>query len=254
MLGLVFFIFGASLGSFANVVIYRFPKGESVVSPRSRCPHCGKMIAWFDNIPVLSWLCLLGKCRGCRKTISWRYPLVEMIVGVLFVALFNYVGWNWNLAEYLVFSFMLVVASFIDFDHMILPDVITLPGILLGLLGAWLNPARDIEAALVGAFLGGGFLWLTAKTYEILRKQEGLGGGDIKLMAWVGAILGWKAIPFVILVGSLFGSTVGFVLAFQRKEGLKTAIPFGPYLAGATLAYIFGGDKIAEWYFRIFLP
>jgi leader peptidase (prepilin peptidase)/N-methyltransferase len=248
------FIFGLLWGSFANVVIYRLPKGQSVVLPRSRCPKCEKPIAWYDNIPVLSWIFLRGRCRGCTASISWRYPLVELITGILFSLIFLKFQISWLTLEYIIFAWSLVVVSFIDFDLMILPDVFTLSGIVIGLVGAALNPEREFLSALLGVLFGGGFLWLVAYIYLVFRKTEGMGGGDIKLLAWIGAILGWPAVPFVVLASSILGSIVGISLAFRQRAGLKSVIPFGPYLALAALLYILGGDRLGLWYISLFLP
>ncbi len=249
----MFALFGALWGSFANVVILRLPAGKSVVSPRSQCPHCGSLIRWFDNIPILSWLILRAKCRKCKAAISWRYPLVELIMSVLFLLAYVKLGWSWTLLEYLIFIFGLVTVSFIDFDHMILPDQFTLGGIVVGLLGAALNPEREFMPALWGVLLGGGFLWAVAYLYLVLRKQDGMGGGDIKLLAWIGAVLGVASIPFVILISSVVGSVVGILWSFKVKKGMQTTIPFGPYLALAALIYmLYGGYDLSRLYFSFF--
>jgi leader peptidase (prepilin peptidase)/N-methyltransferase len=148
----------------------------------------------------------------------------------------------------------LAVVSFIDLDFMILPDVFTLSGIVIGLLGALLNPDRSFYASVFGVLMGGGFLWAVAYVYLAVRKEDGMGGGDIKLLAWIGAVLGWQAIPFVILASSLIGSVVGLIVAYRSKMGLKSSIPFGPYLSLAALIYILGGDEIGQWYLSLFLP
>ena len=248
------FILGALLGSFANVVIYRWPKQESIVRPGSRCPHCAQPIAFYDNIPILSWVFLRGKCRACGGKISFRYPLVEFIMAALFLLIYLFVGWNWSLLEYLVMTFGLVTASFIDLDHFLLPDVITLPGLALGLVGSFLNPDRQVLDSVMGVLVGGGFLWAIAVIYQLLRKEEGMGGGDIKLLAWVGAVLGWKAVPFVIVSASLIGSVLGLILAGKKGKGLKTVIPFGPYLAFGAILYLCGGESLGAWYIRLFIP
>ncbi|MFS4459680.1 prepilin peptidase [Bdellovibrio sp. HCB2-146] len=249
-----FFIFGAIFGSFANVVIYRLPKEESIVKPGSHCYSCKKPVKWYDNIPIFSWFILRGKCRHCGAKFSFRYPLVEFITGVLFVLCYHYAGWTWSLPEYLLFCFGLVICTFIDIDHMILPDEFTLSGIVIGLVGAALNPQREFLDAFFGVLMGGGFLWAMAYIYYLFTKQEGMGGGDIKLLAWIGAVLGWKAIPFVIMSSAIVGSVVGLILARKQKAGLKTVIPFGPYLALGAICYLFGGETIALWYLDLFLP
>lgn len=248
------FIFGALIGSFANVVIYRWPKGESVVTPRSRCSACQKQIAFYDNIPILSWFILKGRCRNCGAKYSFRYCLVEILMGSLFALVYHFTGPTWLTLEYIIFVAGLVTAGFIDIDHFLLPDVITLPGIAIGLLGAFLNPEREFWEALMGVLFGGGFLWAIAHAYYLLRKQEGMGGGDIKLLAWIGAVLGWKAIPFVILTASIVGTILGLLLASKNYKGLKTTIPFGPYLALGALFYILGGEGFAQAYLHFFIP
>ena len=252
--GTVLFLFGLIFGSFANVIIYRMPQDMSVVQPRSHCFQCKKTIPWYDNIPVISWLLLLGKCRFCKTTISARYPLVELAMGVLFFLMFWEEGLSWTLLEYLIFSFGLLTVSMIDLDHMILPDEFTLSGILIGLVGAAFNPEREFMSALWGVLLGGGFLWAIAVIYQALRKQEGMGGGDIKLLAWIGALLGWSAIPFVILTSSLVGALVGAVQMRRTRGDLSTAIPFGPFLALGAVIYILAGEEITSAYIRFFIP
>lgn len=254
LLGVFLFWIGACLGSFANVVILRLPKGESVVRPPSHCVSCLAPVRWFDNIPVVSWLLLRGRCRACGARFSVRYMVVELTMAVLFAATYVFTGWNFTLLEYLILVFGLVTVSFIDLDHMILPDVFTLPGILIGLGGSVLNPERTFGGSVAGILMGGGFFWLVAYLYQALRKAEGLGGGDIKLLAWIGAVLGWQSVPYVILVSSLLGSAVGVVTALREKSGLKTVIPYGPFLAIAALSYVYGGKQLAFWYLRLFFP
>lgn len=250
----MFFLLGAILGSFANVVIYRLPEEKSVVRPRSACRQCGKQIAWYDNIPIASWFVRRGKCRHCGARFSIRYPVVELLTACLFAVCFAFDGWSWSLLEHLIFIWALVVCTFIDFDHMILPDEFTLSGIVIGLAGALLNPDRSFWDALAGVLLGGGFLWFMAWLYYALTGNEGMGGGDIKLLAWIGAVLGAMSIPYVILVSAVTGSVIGLIMAVGAKDGLKTAIPFGPYLAFGAVTYIFGGWTLAQQYWSFFLP
>ncbi|MCB0414990.1 MAG: prepilin peptidase, partial [Bdellovibrionales bacterium] len=211
-------------------------------------------LKWYDNIPILSWCLLLGKCRKCGSSISYRYPLVELLCGVFFVFTYLKLGICWTLLEYQIFAFSLLVVSFIDFDHYILPDVFTLSGIVIGLLGALINPERQFMDSLYGVLMGGGFLWAIAYVYWLLRKQEGMGGGDIKLLAWIGAVVGWQSIAFVILVSSILGGLVGIVVGIQKKEGLQSTIPFGPYLALGALLYIWVGEELTNWYLNLFIP
>ena len=248
------FLLGLCFGSFANVVILRLPIGKSVVTPRSGCPKCGYQLTWYENIPVLSWIFLTGKCSSCGVRISPRYPFVELLTGLTFTALFLKLGFSWTTLELLVFSWSLIVVSFIDLDHMILPDKFTLSGIVIGLLGGLLNPERSLLDAVFGLLMGGGFLYAIAYIYFAIRNRDGMGGGDIKLLGWIGAVLGWKSIPFVILFSSLTGSVVGIAVSVKSEAGLKSSIPFGPYLAAAAVVYVLFGREIANWYLSLFLP
>ncbi len=249
-----FFLLGALWGSFANVVILRLPKNESVVFPSSHCVSCNVKIRWYDNIPIFSWLILRGKCRACKASFSIRYSVVELITAILFCAAFLAIGFKWYLIEVLVFFIGLVIITFIDIDLFLIPDKISLPGIVIGLIGAFFNPNRLFLDALYGALLGGGFLYAIAYIYFLLRKEEGMGGGDIKLLAWIGAVCGWKSVPFVILVASVLGSFVGIALILKSKKGMKSVIPFGPYLALAAVLYVLIGGPISSWYLQIFFP
>ena len=242
------FVLGAVLGSFANVIIVRWPKGESVASPPSHCVRCKKKLRWFHNLPLLSYLFLRGKCAFCKAPISLRYPLVEVLMALLLSVIAHIYGMSWFCLEYSLLLFGLVVISFIDLKHMLIPNVFTFSGMALGLLGSLINPERSFGGALLGLLLGGGSLYVIAWIYTKWRKEEGLGGGDVKLLAWLGAVLGWKAIPFVVLSGSLMGSFAGLVLMLVYKKGIKTAIPFGPYLCGGALLYLLGAGDILRWY------
>lgn len=249
----VIFILGAVLGSFANVVILRVPEGQSVIAPRSRCPHCLKMIRFYDNIPILSWFFLRGRCRYCHQKISWRYPFVELLTGFSFYFLFEKFGFTFSFFEYGLFIYLLIICSFIDFDHMILPDIFTLSGIVVGLIFSFFSPERNFLDSLLGILLGGGLLWMVAYLYFLWRKQEGMGGGDIKLLAWIGAVLGASCLPFVIMSASLLGSVVGIVVGMKNSKGMQVEIPFGPYLALGAVLYIFGVPDLLYPYFTFFL-
>jgi leader peptidase (prepilin peptidase)/N-methyltransferase len=243
------FILGALLGSFGNVVIYRLPLGQSIAWPGSHCQTCKHPVAWYNNVPIFAWFWLRGKCANCKAPFSFRYPLVEFIMASLFAIAGLRLGPSYFLIEALIFIWMVVCASFIDLDHMILPDKFTLTGIVLGLIGAAINPEREFLPALYGVLAGGGFLWAVAYLYYAIRGREGMGGGDIKLLAWIGAVMTWQAVPITILVSSVIGSIVGIILAIRTKDGMTLAIPFGPYLAGAALLYLLaGGHGWAEWY------
>lgn len=247
------FLFGACFGSFSNVVIYRLPQEVSLWG-RSRCQKCQTPVAWYHNIPMLGYFILKGKCAKCAESFSIRYPLVEFIMALSFAATVYFYGVTWTTLEYLILVWGLITASFIDLDHMILPDEITLGGLVLGLIGGWLNPDRTFLDAFLGVLFGGGILWLVAYIYFVFTGREGLGGGDIKLLAWLGSLLGWRSIPFVILASSIFGSIVGIILSRRSKEGLKTMIPFGPFLAFAAILYLFGLKSVGLWYVDLFFP
>ena len=252
VLAVAIFFLGAIIGSFLNVCIYRIPAEESIVSPRSRCPNCGASIRWYQNIPIFSYLMLGGKCGSCRVGISWRYPIVEALTGALFVLVFFYFQFSSATLVYWVFVAALIVITFIDLDHQIIPDVISLPGIVIGFLCSFAIPWLSWTDSLLGILLGGGSLWLVAVLYELLTKKEGMGGGDIKLLAMLGAFLGWKAILPIIFISSLIGSLVGIPLMLVKKADSKLAIPFGPFLALGALIYLFWGRQLVAWYLAFY--
>ena len=254
-IAIVFFIYGSMFGSFANVLIYRMQReGPLNLFKRSHCPHCSYKIPFYLNIPILSWFILMGRCRNCKNKISFRYPLVEFLMASFFALLFLSIGWKWFLLEAILFTFALVVASFIDFDQMILPDSLTLSGIVIGLCGAFLNPERSFLESFIGFFVGGLLLLSISYFYFVLRKQEGMGGGDIKLLGWIGAVLGFKSLAFVLVVSSVLGTFVGlFMILSDKKRDFQTALPFGPYLALGALLYIFVKD-IGGDYMSFFIP
>ncbi|MBT1071014.1 prepilin peptidase [Pelotalea chapellei] len=245
------FIFGAVVGSFLNVCICRLPLNESVISPPSHCPRCSCGIRWYDNIPLISYLLLRGKCRGCGLHISLQYPLVELLNGLLTLALFLRFGPTFSFLVLFLFCSALMVITFIDLEHQIIPDEISLPGIVLGFVFSFFLPNHSWLNSLIGILLGGGSLLLVAYGYHWLTGKEGMGGGDIKLLAMMGAFLGWKAIPFIIFASSLIGSVIGISLMLIHKKDSKLAIPFGPYLAFAAVLYIFWGRQLIHWYLTL---
>jgi len=248
MLYIFAFTFGAVIGSFLNVCIYRIPAGESIVHPPSRCPACGSSIRWYQNVPILSYLLLRGKCADCGVRISARYPMVEALTGLLFAIVLYRIGFQWATPVYWLFAAALIVITFIDFDHQIIPDMISLPGIVVGFLCSFAVPWVSWTDSLLGILAGGGSLYLVAVVYEQLAKKEGMGGGDIKLLAMIGAFLGWKAVLPVIFISSLMGTLVGVPVMLIKKAGSKLAIPFGPFLAAAALFYLFWGAALIRWY------
>lgn len=242
------FIFGTLVGSFLNVCICRLPKDESIVSPPSHCPFCSYQIRWYDNIPLLSYLFLRGKCRGCGTRISIQYPFVELLNGVLTMLLFLRFGPTPAFAALFLFCSALVVITFIDIEHQIIPDEISLPGIVVGFVLSFFLQGHGWLNSLLGILLGGGSLLLVAYSYQLLTGKEGMGGGDIKLLAMMGAFLGWKAVPFIIFASSLIGSVFGISIMLLQKKDSKLAIPFGPYLAVGAVLYIFYGKALIRWY------
>ncbi len=260
MINLVAFIFGAVIGSFLNVCIYRIPKDESIIRPASRCTSCGKPVRFYDNIPLVSYILLMGKCRDCKTKLSFRYPMIEFLNAVLYVIVlekFN-AGPPWILLVYFVFVSSLVVIFFIDLDYQIIPNSITLPGIPLAvILGSTILPdpflryeLLGIKASIIGFLAGGGFFYLVAILGKAILKKEAMGGGDIKMMAMVGGLLGWKGVILTTFMGSLLGSIIGGALILLKGREWGSRIPFGPYLALGALISLFWGQDIFRWYFH----
>jgi leader peptidase (prepilin peptidase)/N-methyltransferase len=237
------FLLGTCLGSFFNVLIYRLPREESILHPGSRCPACGRPVRAWENLPIVSFFLLRGKCAGCGSGISWRYPVVEAMSGVGFLLIAYADGPGFPLLRDLLFFSLLVPIVFIDIDHRIIPDELSLGGLAAGILLSFL-PGGDWKGALSGALLGGGILFVTAAVYHRVTGIEGLGGGDVKLLAMIGAFLGWRGALFTILFGSLMGVVGGVVAMRKGNDGLKTAIPYGPYLCAAALIARFLGDFV----------
>ena len=250
----VIFVFGAVLGSFLNVCIHRLPAGKSIVFPASRCPACRTPIRPYDNIPLVSYLLLRGRCRACGASISIRYPLVEFITGVAAVATLHLHGWSPHFIVSFAFLCALIVITFIDLDHQIIPNVISVPGIAVGLVAAVALGQPDWRASLAGLVLGGGTLWIVAEGYYRLTGREGMGGGDVKLLAMIGAFLGWRSVPLTLVLASLSGTIVGLGVMLLRGGDSRTPIPFGPFLAGGAACALFFGDSLITWYLGLVTP
>ncbi|MBF0558317.1 MAG: prepilin peptidase [Nitrospirae bacterium] len=256
---IIFSLFGLIVGSFLNVCIYRLPRSLSIVSPPSACPICHEHVKPWDNIPILSYFVLGGKCRKCREPISIRYPLVEFLNGLLYWAVVRWFGIGWHTPLMFMLVSAMVVITFIDLDFQIIPDAITLPGVVIGLLSAsFLLPDPfslhhsahvisivGFKNSFIGLLFGGGLFYLIA-----VLSRGGMGGGDIKMMAMVGAFMGWKSIFLTTFIGSVTGSAVGIFLMIAKGKGRKSKIPFGPFLAIGALATLFFGDIILKWYFQ----
>ncbi|HKR14822.1 MAG TPA: prepilin peptidase [Pyrinomonadaceae bacterium] len=267
-------IFGAIIGSFLNVVIHRVPLEESIVFPNSRCPSCGAVIAFYDNIPIVSYALLGGKCRGCKGPISFRYPAVELLCAALFVAVAWHDGMSVALPFDLVFVSALLALIFIDAQHMILPNVITYPGIVFALVARLAIPllthtphfddlpslingplegmpvwVASLGGAVIGALVGGGSLWLMGFIWEKLRGVEAMGLGDVKMMFMAGAYLGWRLTILTIFIGVLTGSIIGILLmARQRERSMQMLLPFGIFLGIGAIASLLFGSQLVDWY------
>ena len=240
-------LFGLAVGSFLNVCIYRLPLGQSLAFPPSHCMTCGRRLRWFENVPVVAWLALGGRCRTCRSRIAAVYPLVEAFTGVMFAwAAWQY-GPSWLLVSRLLFGCMLVALFFIDLHHQILPNSITIPGAAVGLLLSLVAPPGWIPS-LVGLVTGGLVLVIVAGLYLRLRHVEGLGLGDAKMLALIGAFLGWKLMVLTLAVGALLGSGVGLGLIAVGRGGMKSRLPFGTFLAVAAMLAAAIGEPIVQWY------
>jgi leader peptidase (prepilin peptidase) / N-methyltransferase len=248
-------VLGLIVGSYLNVVVYRVPLGLSTVTPRSRCPGCGAPIRARDNLPVLSFLLLRGRCRACGTAISWRYPAVEAATALLFVACLERYGLSLRTAAAVVFSCLMLVLALIDMDHMILPDRLTLPGIAAGLLAQlWAplaGPPPALRAAVWGALLGGGLLLAVWGLWYLARHEEGMGLGDAKMLALVGAFLGWQGVLVTLFCGALAGSLVGLALMRWGSLSMRSKLPFGTFLALGGLVALFAGDSLAGAYLRL---
>ncbi len=245
---------GLVVGSFLNVCIHRVPHKLSIVRPRSCCPHCSAPVLPRDNVPLLSYALLGGRCRACREPIGARYPFVELLTALLFAALVLHFGLSPQLVGPTVLTCALITVTFIDLDHQIIPDVISLPGIVVGFLLALGGLGPTWGDSLAGLLLGGGFLWAVAEGYYRATGREGMGGGDIKLLAMIGAFLGWKSVLLVLMVASVTGSIAGGMIMLLRGVDSKVPIPFGPFLAAGALIALFSGDQIVDWYVGNFYP
>jgi leader peptidase (prepilin peptidase)/N-methyltransferase len=252
------FIFGAIVGSFLNVCIARIPNGDSVIHPPSHCPKCKTPLPFYDNIPLISYLFLRGRCRFCGEVISFRYFVVELLMGALSVTLYYEFGFGLAFFVGFIFVAALIVISFIDLDVRIVPDVISLPGIVAGLLFSVIaryaigDPTGLVPSpfsAILGALIGGGFLLAVAWAYEFFTGVEGMGGGDVKLLAMIGAFLGWPSIPFTLFAASLVGSVVGLAFMITKGVGRRFALPFAPFLCAGALLYLFFNQELAYFYF-----
>ena len=251
---IVVVLVGLMLGSFLNVCIHRLPLGESVVTPRSRCPKCGAPVQPWQNVPIVSWLALAGRCASCRAPIGWRYPAVEALTAIALLLLWRAFGPTAALAIAAPFTLAMIVLFFTDWDHHLLPDAVTLSGFVLGVAAAWWNPFLGepgwprLVASVTGAALGAGILWSVGALYKRVRGVEGMGFGDVKLMAFVGAFTGPAGVAATLFFGSIVGAVIGLALIPLRGKSLKTELPFGCFLAPAALVALFWGRRAIDAY------
>jgi leader peptidase (prepilin peptidase)/N-methyltransferase len=256
ILYIIVFVFGSVVGSFLNVCIYRIPRNLSIITPSSRCPSCNMPINPLDNIPIISYIFLGGRCRACKTKISFRYPLVELLNAVLYILVLWRFGAEWHTLVYCIFCSSLIVISFIDLDFQIIPDRITLTGIPIGIIfGGFLlldpfmrHSHLGIKSSLIGAFIGFGFYYLIAEAGYRIFKKEAMGGGDIKLMAMIGGFLGWKGVILTTFLGSLSGTIIGILLMLIKGREWGSKIPFGPYLALGAFVTLLYGQEIFHMY------
>jgi leader peptidase (prepilin peptidase)/N-methyltransferase len=246
-------LLGLAVGSFLNVCIYRLPLHQSIAFPPSRCPRCGRGLSWYDNIPVLSWIALRGRCRQCGEPISIRYPIVELVTAVLFVAVVWLSPTGPLIVSRLVLGCALIVLFMIDLEHQILPNLITLPGIAVGLALSLIAPPGPVDA-LIGAALGAGVLYAIAAGYYLWRKEEGMGMGDVKMLAMIGAFLGWQAVLLTLVLSSFSGALIGIGILATSRGSMRYALPFGTFLALGALVAMLSGDAIFGWYLSLFNP
>lgn len=245
------FIIGAIIGSFLNVCIHRIPLRESIIFPRSRCPKCGTEIRWYQNIPILSYIFLLGRCANCKTRISPVYPFVELLTAILFVLLWRKFGPTIPFVIYVLFACSMIVLIFIDYYHQILPHRITFPGIALGFASSFFNPYITPLQSAIGIVIGGLLPFIVLIVYRWVRKKEGLGHGDIFMLAMIGAFLGWKQVLIVLFLSSFVGALVGLFIIFAWKKGSDFALPYGTFLGAAALFALFYGPYLWSLYFKL---
>ncbi|MCL4467903.1 MAG: prepilin peptidase [Deltaproteobacteria bacterium] len=245
------FIFGLVIGSFLNVVIYRLPEHQSIVSPGSHCPHCGKPIKPYDNIPLMSYMILRGRCRYCGNRISLRYPAVELITGLLAAGLFIKYGLTIDLMVFFILSTGLTAITFIDIDHGIIPNSLSYPGIIIGFASSFFVSINNPISSIIGMLTGAGILFVTAFTYKAVTGVEGMGMGDVKLMAAIGAFLGWEAAIFTVIISACIGALAGVTLILFAGKGRRYAIPYGPFISLSAVVYLFYGHALISLYLRM---
>lgn len=253
VIAVIVFLFGACIGSFLNVCIYRLPLKKSVIWPSSSCTSCGNLIRFYDNIPIISYIVLRGRCRYCGAGYSARYPAIEFLSGVLALVTWMYFGLTFHAAVYFIYISSLIVITFIDIQYRIIPNSITLPGIPIAMLAAsFLIPEMTFLQSVAGVLAGGGVLYLIAAVYVRIARIEGMGLGDVKLLAMIGALTGIKGVIVTVLLSSISGTTAGLAaMMYNKKWDSKLSIPYGPFLSAGSIIHIFFGDQLIDLYFSL---
>lgn len=242
------FLIGSCIGSFLNVCIYRIPAQKSIIHPGSACPFCQTPVRFYDNIPILSYLIIRGRCRHCHEPIAVRYPIIEFLGGLFALCIVLKFDLSFSALAYFLFVAALMVITFIDIDHQIIPNEITFPGIPIGFALSFFIPSLSPIESLLGILIGGGGLWTIATIYLLLARREGMGFGDVKLLAMMGAFIGWKGVLVTIFAASAIGTVVGLLAMLKSRKDMKMAIPFGPFLSIGAIIYLFFGNAIINWY------
>jgi len=242
------FILGLIVGSFSNVCIYRIPRNESIIYPASHCPKCRSKIKPVDNIPLLSFILLKGRCRNCKSKISIQYPVVELLTGLIYLIIYLAYGLSIQTLSYIILSSALIIIAFIDLNEQIIPDVISLPGIVVGfILSFFINYISFVDSAL-GIAVGGGIILIIGLGGSVIFKKEAMGGGDVKLAAMIGAFLGWRYIVISLFLGFFLGALAGIVLILSKIKSREDAVPFGPFIVLGSFITLLWGEKIITWY------
>ena len=241
-------LLGLIVGSFSNVCIYRIPRNESIVYPASHCPKCGKTIKPFDNIPLLSYILLKGRCRNCKSKISIQYPIVELLTGLIYLIIYLIYGLSIQTLVYIILSSALIIIAFIDLNQQIIPDVISLPGIVIGFIVSFFVPYISFVDSILGIVVGGGIILIIGLGGSVIYKKEAMGGGDVKLSAMIGAFLGWRYIIISLFLGFFLGALIGIILIIMKIKKREDVIPFGPFIILGSFITLLWGEKIISWY------
>ncbi len=242
------FVLGLIVGSFSNVCIYRIPKNESIVYPASHCPKCRTIIKPIDNIPLLSYILLKGRCRSCKSKISIQYPVVELLTGLTYLIIYVIYGLSIQTLIYIILSSALIIIAFIDLNEQIIPDVISLPGIVIGFIISFFVPYISFINSALGVVVGGGIILVIGLAGSVIFKKEAMGGGDVKLAAMIGAFLGWRYIIISLFLGFFLGALAGIILIMAKIKKREDAIPFGPFIVLGSFITLLWGEKILSWY------